>query len=285
MRCSCPETVKTTPLPFAKAPICVTFTPAARDAASRAARFRARHGDRQFIVVAASQHVAPERQASPTARARAAADNGTRSRSICAASPDASAMWPTSASRPSEMSAVARGDADEPRPQRRARLRQAIALLQDGALQLATRRQQAERGIADRAAHPELVPCPRAVAAQPLAARDPAEGGDRDRGRARRAGRVAAAQHDAEAALVGGEPARESGDPALGPAARQATARADRRTASRRPPRDRTGRRATRARRPARASRRRGNARPTRSCRSSRRDRAADRPRGRRCRS
>ena len=185
-------------------------------------------------------------------------------------------MWPTSASRPSEISAVALAMPTRRGPKRRARLRQAIALLQGRALHSATGRQQAERGVADRAAHPELVPCPRAVAAEPLAARHRPNAVIGDRDRARRAGRVAAAEHDAEAALVGGEPARKARDPALASSRAAAKARVDRRTASRRPPRDRTGRRARRAPPPARASRRRGNGRPTtivsvfttRSCRA-----------------
>ena len=151
------------------------------------------HGNRQFIVVAASQHVAPERRIG-----RQNASRRARQRNPIAFDPrlESRRIGDVADIGQQPVRDVSGGCrySDEAWPEGGARLRQTIALLQRAALQLASSRQQAERGIADRAAHPEFVPCPRAAASQSLAARDLAEGGNRDRRRARRSGRVATAQ-------------------------------------------------------------------------------------------
>ena len=83
------------------------------------------------------------------------------------------------------------------------------------------RRQQAEGAVADRSADPQLVAGPGTGAGQAPPLRHPAERRDRDGERSRRDHRVAAAQHDAVAPLVGRQPAREARDPRLAPVLRQ----------------------------------------------------------------
>ena len=224
-----PQRSGRTPLPFAKAPIRVTFTPAARDAASRRVPLARRTRRSRARSRRHRRGHWPTAPASSASTRLASADSGTRSRSIMHRQPRSIGdVAGVSQQAVGDVRRRAR-DADQARPERRARLRQAIALLERRRLQLAARREQAERGIADRAGHPELVPCPRAVAAQALAARHAPEGRDGHRGRPRRAGRVAAAQHDAEAALVGARGRAQSPRPSVRSSRGSATATVDRR--------------------------------------------------------
>jgi hypothetical protein len=72
---------ETTPLPFVKAPTQVTVTPAERAAATKGRPLARRDGDRELVVVAAAEDVAPQvRRLRRTILA--AGDRGTNSRSI-----------------------------------------------------------------------------------------------------------------------------------------------------------------------------------------------------------
>ncbi len=130
-------------------------------------------------------------------------------------------MWPASASRPSETSAVA-----DAMPTRRGpsvvrgcgRLKR---FSRAGLVEPTARGQQAQRAVADRAAHPQPIARARPGTGQAAAARHAAEGGDGDGERSRRDHRVAAAQHDAVAALIRRQAAGEACDPALLPALRK----------------------------------------------------------------
>ena len=117
------------------------------------------------------------------------------------------------------------GHAAQRLAQRQARARRAVAVDQDQRLVLGHREPaqdaQAERRIAERAGHPDVVADLRAGPQQRLPAGNQAQDGERECQRAMGRGGIAAQQVATEALLVGHQPGREPPQPgirnALGP--------------------------------------------------------------------
>ena len=209
-------------------PICVTLHLGRPRRGEQRAPLARRHGDREFVVVAAAQHVGPQR-----GRCRQRTPRGGRQRHTLALDHDTK---PRGVGDVAGIGQQAVGDIGRRRSQCRPGAGPASCAAAAGDNASRAPGSSIRPRAASRPSAPSpIVPLtqssiarPRAGARQAAAARHAAEGGDGDGERSRRGHRVAAAQHDAVAALIGGETAGEARDPALAPAPSAATARADR---------------------------------------------------------
>ena len=219
---------------------------------------------------------------------RAAADSGTRSRSMRTASRDAVGdMAGIGQQAVGDIGRRAR-DADQAAAQSRC-----AAAAGDSASRAPRSRADPAGARASRPSAPSPIvpltqsssPARAPARVSPLPRGTLAERGDGDGERPRRDHGVAAAQHDAVAALIGRQPAREARDPALAPALRKRQRQlvGERRGAARREIGQADAQRLGRHQLGLLVGQEMNAA--TRPCRSSRRGRAAHRPAGRRCRS
>ena len=195
-------------------------TAARRGAGQRGFGVR-RHGEQQFIVVAAGQA-----QRQPVAAARAAAESGTEAASMTAPSPPARQRWPQVLHQPVGHIETGMRKPGHRAAQRQARLRQAVAAgektIRVG--DLAACGAQAERAVADGAADPQPVARPRAAAAQRRTGRHMADDGQRQADRPGGGGGVAAEQ-DRRRIPPGRRPARRRRRQTRHPACRAAPRR------------------------------------------------------------
>ena len=261
-----------TPLPSATWPTTVSGRPSSAAARMQRRPAAGRGGEGDFVVVPAGRKLRQGRgrvgaalDARPAPRARAASARGrARSRT-----PLASAIWPRSATRPSETSAEARRVLAQQLRQAGARLGQAVARAPappgrsgSSASSSPLSAQQPEPAVADASRSPARASPARRRRGQDAPVRRDAQRRQRQGQRPGRGDGVAAEQPDPVARLVLGQAPGEGF--ALGPAAARRTRRStgDSRRAPRPWPRGRTDSPAAASSRPGRAGRPAGNARP-----------------------